>query len=115
MQIDIPNDDYRRLANQAATAGFPDVAAYLGALASAPGDITAPPCTESPHRRANGDALPALLDDLSAEEAIAALRPPVIDDPAAGAAESWPPDEPIGDWVEDLRRLRGQGALRPLP
>jgi hypothetical protein len=120
MQIDIPNDDYHRLASQAAACGFADVTAYLAALAGTSGegylDI------DPPHRRPSGNAaqeqalgaLPAMPDDLSAEEAIAALRPPVIDDPTAGAAESWPPDEPIGVWIEELRRLRSQSALRPL-
>ncbi len=35
MQIDIPNDDYQRLASNAAAAGFANLAAYVIALADA--------------------------------------------------------------------------------
>ena len=36
MQIDIPNDDYQRLALNASAAGYPDVAAYVVALSGTP-------------------------------------------------------------------------------
>lgn len=35
-----------------------------------------------------------------------------IQDPDAGAADSWPQDEDFDGWMADLRQLRGQGVPR---
>jgi len=37
-----------------------------------------------------------------------------IQNPDAGAADSWPPDESIDEWLADLQKLRGHGSPRQI-
>ena len=52
------------------------------------------------------DHMDAMLDDVSPEEAIATIGIGPSVDLDAGAAKSWPKDEPIGDWIAELNALR---------
>lgn len=58
------------------------------------------------------DALEVLPEDLDPRAVARTQGVGPIQDPDAGAADSWPQDEDFDGWMADLRQLRGQGVPR---
>jgi Arc/MetJ-type ribon-helix-helix transcriptional regulator len=59
------------------------------------------------------DAL-MLPEDLDPDLAAKYQRVGPIQDPDAGAAESWPDNEDFDAWLADLRNLRAEGLAPPI-
>jgi Arc/MetJ-type ribon-helix-helix transcriptional regulator len=60
------------------------------------------------------DVLEVLPEDLDPRAVAKMQGIGPIQDPDAGAADSWPEGEDFDEWMADLRHLRGQGVPREL-
>lgn len=109
MTLDVPAEFEEIIRNAVASGAFAspeDAVRHALRLLEQEQHTTREGCDQSQ----SGSELEVLHDDLDPSAVAAMQGVGAINDPDAGAADTWPENESIDDWLADLRRLRGQGT-----